>query len=173
MKVAGKEMTLIAKEVCALARGLSFQSEQGWTFSANYMANYLREHADNGAGLNSDKAAMMAAGRLDLLLGETRPTLSGLFSEADVMALMDCYQGTLFFPDQMNCIASDLCDHLGVELDAYETSSIGPLIHVLRGLTAVQRVTLADALEQTWYRGMRVEQKHPREFLASMGITLM
>lgn len=173
MQVAGIETTLIAKEMCALARGLPFQSEQGWTFSTDYMANYLREHADNGAGLNSDKAAMMAAGRLEWLLQGARPTLCGMFSEADIMALMDCYLGDMFSPDQMNRLPSDLCDHLGVELDDYEASGIAPLINKLRGLNAVQRMTLADALEQTWHRGMKGEQKHPRDFLASIGIELI
>lgn len=168
-----KTMSSADEKLCATPRSLPFHSKQGWMFSAHYMANYLREHSDNGAGLSSSKASMMAAGRLDWLLRETRPTLSGLFSERDVMILLDCYQGQILCPYQMSGIASDLCDHLGVELDDYETSSIGPLIHTLRCLTAVQGVTLADALEQTWYRGMKVEQRHPREFLASMGITLL
>jgi len=167
-----KTMSSAVEKLCATSRSLPFQSKQAWTFSSHYMASYLQEHADNGTGLSSNKAALMAAGRLDWLLQETRPTLSGLFGGRDVMLLLDCYQGDLFFPDQMTSIASDLCDHMGIELDAYEASGIAPLINTLRGLTAVQRLTLADALEQTWYRGMRTEQKQPREFLASMGINL-
>lgn len=168
-----KTMSSISEKLCADKHGLPFHSEQAWLFSSNYMSSYLLEHGDNGMGLSVDKASMMAAGRLEWLLLETRPTLSGLFSERDVMVLLDCYQGEIFFPDQMNDFVSDLCDHLGIELDAYQTSDIAPLVDKLRGLNAIQRVTLADALEQTWYRGMKAEQKHPREFLASMGITLM
>ena len=168
-----KAISSAVEKLSAISGSLPFQSQQAWTSSSHYMASYLREHADNGTGLSSESAAMMAAGRLEWLLLETRPTLSGLFSERDVMVLLDCYQGEILFPEQMNCIASDLCDHLGVELADYQTSGIGPLIHTLRGLTAIQRVTLADALEQTWHRGMKEEQRGPRDFLASMGVVLV
>lgn len=69
--------------------------------------------------------------------------------------------------------ASGLCDDLGIEIDDYRASAIAPLIEKLQDLNAVQRMTLADALEQTWHRGMKVEQKQPRDFLASIGIALM
>jgi hypothetical protein len=173
MQVTEDKTMSIAEKLIAISNRLPFQSEQAWTFSSYYMACYLQEHADNGAGMNSEEVSMLAAGRLDWLLRETRPTLSGLFSEQDFIALLDCYQGDMFFPDQMNSIASGLCDHLGIELDDYEASGIAPLIEKLRGLNAVQRVTLADALEQTWHRGIEVEQKPPRDFLASIGIALM
>ena len=168
-----KTMSSITQELCAARNGLPFQSDQGWLFSSHCMSRYLQEHAENGMGLSPANAAMMAAGRLEWLLVETRPTLSKLFSERDVMVLLDCYQDEIFFPDRMNCIASDLCDHLGIELEEYETSGFASLVNKLRRLTAIQRVTLADALEQTWYRGMGVEQKQPKEFWASLGITLM
>lgn len=173
MQVEKQKAISVVENLCTTARNLPFEFQQGWMFSSYYMANYLQEHADNGTGLSSSNAAMMAAGRLDWLLKQTRPTLNGLFSESDVVVLLDCYQGGIFFPDQMNCIASDLCDHLGIELDAHETSVIDSLIDKIRGLTAVQRVTLADALEQTWYRGIGLQQKQPGEFWALMGITLM
>lgn len=157
----------------AIAEDLPPESEQAWNFSSYYIECYLREHADNGTCLGSQEVALFAAGRLEWLLLQTRSTLSGLLTEQDVIALLDCYQGSMFCPDQMNGMASDLCDHLGVKLSAYETSSVGPLIDKLRGMSAAQRVALADALEQTWHRGMCMEQKQPREFLASMGIVLM
>jgi hypothetical protein len=78
----------------------------------------------------------------------------------------------MFYPEQMNSIASDLCNDLGVELDKHEASSVAPLIDKLRGLNTLQRITLADALEQTWYRGMQLEWKRPREFFESLGIRL-
>lgn len=173
MQVTEQKTMSVIEKLCATPRDLPFQTEQGWMFSTCYMASYLQDHSDGGAGLSSDEAAMMAAGRLEWLLKETRPLLNGLFNEREVMVLLDCYQDGIFFPDQMNCIASDLCDHLGIELDAYETSGFAPLVDKLRRLTAIQRVTLADVLEQTWHRGMAVEQKQPKEFWASLGITLM
>jgi hypothetical protein len=172
MKVFENKTIDPAFELRAILINLPFQCQQAWTFSSHYMTSYLQEHVDNEEGFSSNQAATMAAGRLEWLLRESRPTLSGLFTESDVITLMDCYHDSMFFPDQMNCIATDLCDHLGDELGPYETSGIAPLIDKLDSLSPVQRVTLADALEQTWYRGMKKEQKQPREFLASMGILL-
>ena len=151
---------------------LPLESEQAWTSSGYYMATYLKEHADTDACFGADEASLFAAGRLDGLLRQTRPTLSGIFSENNIIALIDCYQGDLFSPDKMNNIASDLCDHLGVKVDSYETSGIASLIDTLLELSPVQRVTLADALEQTWYRGMKQMNKSPKEFFSILGIEL-
>lgn len=159
-------------KLSSISPDIPIKSQQAWLFSLDFMAKYLVEHADNGSGLSSDNAALLAAARMGWLLEQTRPSLSGLFSEGDAVALMDCYQGDMFFPDQFDRIASDLCDHLGVELDGYATSSIGPLVDKLQGLSAVQRVALADALEQAWHRGMKQENKSPTEFFATLGINL-
>lgn len=78
-----KAMSSAVEKLCATPRGLPFHSEQAWMFSSHNMACYLQEHADSGTGLSPNKAALMAAGRLDWLLRETRPTLSGVFSERD------------------------------------------------------------------------------------------
>jgi hypothetical protein len=160
------------KKLSSMSRGLSFETGQAWTLSTYYIGSYLKEHADNGAGLSSDNAAMMGVGRLDWLLRQSRPTLNGLFSESDIFDLIRCYQGSVFFPDQLNCIASDLCDHIDIDIKKYANTTIGSLIERLLSLSPVQRVTLADALEQTWHRGMSVEKKQPREFLESIGIQL-
>lgn len=169
-----------------LGFGLSFDAHQAWTFSHDYIASYLNEHsaepeeviedANEASGnaasddSNFKVAALMAAGRLNWLLQKTRPSLSGLLSERDIVTLLDCFQSSMFFPDQFGSIASDLCDHLGV--DPYEPSCIAPLVAKLLGLHPIQRVTLADALEQTWHRGMKQENMSPKEFLATLGIDL-
>lgn len=168
--------------------GLSFEVEQAWLFSASYMASYLSEHTavhrkvnDEGSPRGDSKTlhdrslevpALLATGRLEWLLRETRPSLCGLLSESDVATLLDCYQNDIFFPDQFSTIASDLCDHLGIDLDDYETSDIAPLVDKLRRLNPVQRVTLADALEQAWHRGLK-ESLTPKEVLATLGIELV
>lgn len=116
--------------------------------------------------------ALFAAARLDWLLRKTRPSLSGLLSEHDVIMLLDCFQDDIFLPDQFQSIASDLCDHLGIELDDYETSNVASLVDKLRRLNSVQRVALADALEQAWHRGMKQENKSLKEFFATLDIDL-
>jgi hypothetical protein len=52
----------------------------------------------------------------------------------------------------------------------YATSRISPLVDTLLDLSAIQRLTLADALAQTWHRGMKQENMSPKEFLATLGI---
>ncbi len=151
---------------------LPMQSQQALTFSHDYTARYMLEHADNGSGLSWHNAASLAAARYEWVLLETRKSLNNLFSEGDISALNDCYPGAVFYPHQMNRIASDLCDHLGIDVDAYETSDMAPLIDTLRGLDAAQCMTLADALEQAWYRGMKQENLSPKAFFATLGIDL-
>lgn len=163
------EATIARFTDIAEAEHLPFGTQQGWTSSQYYMTTYLHEHADNGACLNSEEVALFAAGRLEWLLRETRPSLSGLFTEQDVIVLLNCFQGDLFSPDQLSKIATNVCDDLGIELDAYKSSGIGPLINTLRGLTSVQQVALADVLEQLWHRGMSGDMG---EFLASLEIVL-
>jgi hypothetical protein len=114
----------------------------------------------------------LATARLEWILRETRRELSGRFTSEEFWALLECYQGTVFFPDLFYSLASDLCDDCGVDLDAYETSSIAPLVSKLLALTPCQRATLADALEQAWYRGMQ-SCKSPETIFSSLGIKLL
>lgn len=94
-----------------------------------------------------------------------------MFSGDDVICLMDCFQGDIFFPDQMRDLASDLCDHWGIEPDDYSATEFAPLIDKLLALSSVQRLTLADALEQAWYRGYEMN-RDPLEIFSELGIEL-
>lgn len=176
------------QRLTAIRENLPFELEQAWMSSEFYIESYLNEHAavqpedgedrdeagDEGESDTSsaDTTALMAAGRLEWLLLETRPSLSGQLNDWDITTLLDCYQGQIFSPDNFECIASDLCDHLGVQVGFYETSDIALLVDKLIGLNRMEMVTLADALEQTWHRGMKQENMSPKEFLATLGIDL-
>lgn len=164
---------------------LTYETDQAWMFYKPYTEEYLSKHlavhskaSDEGGNerdgktcseRSSEVPALLATGRLAWLLDETRPSLSGLLSESDVATLLDCYLGNIFIPDQLYNIECELCDHLGIELVDYETSDIASLIDKIRPMDFMQRVTLADALEQTWHRGMK-EGLTPKEFLATLGI---
>jgi hypothetical protein len=182
------KLSAALQKVIAIRDGLPLKFKRAWIASELYIASYLSDHArehaeasDDGTMVTDneecdasspDVEALMAAGRLDWLLRTTRPSLCGLLSEGDVVALLDCYQGDRFFPNQFDRIASDLCDHSGVELKTYKSSCIAALVKKLLKLSPIQRVTLVDALEQTWHRGMKQEGKSPKEFFATLGITL-
>jgi hypothetical protein len=183
-----KTMSSTTQNLAAIRNVLPFEVEQAWTFSESYIRNYLNEHAlahvKAGEECKSEEVveafndqsfevpALLAAGRLDWLLQQTRPSLSGLLSTQEVATLLDCYQGDLFFPDQLGRTASDLCAHLGVETHLSSGKPLAQLIEKLIDLTSSQRLTLADALEQAWHRGMKQENKSPQEFFATLGIEL-
>lgn len=173
----------------AIGDSVQFHAEQAWMTSAFYISGYLNDHATKngadskhdiegaskervGGGSSNVGALIAAAGRLEWLLREARPSLSGRLSKRDVITLLDCYQGHIFSPDNFDCIPSDLCAHLGIELDLYGTSDIAPLVDKLLDLNAIQRLTLADALEQAWHRGMMQEGKSPTGFFATLDINL-
>ena len=181
-------MSATTQNLAAIRNGLPFEVEQAWIFSESYIRNYLSEHAPAHVRANDEGElkdvvescddrsfevpALLAAGRLDWLLQQTRSSLSGLLSTQEVAMLLDCYQGALFFPDQLDSIASDLCDHLGLDSDLCSSTPVAQLVDSLIDLTPLQRVTLADALEQAWHRGMKQENKSPKEFFATLGIEL-
>jgi hypothetical protein len=169
-----KTMSAIKLDLTAIRNGLPFEVEQAWIFSESYIATYLTDHTpayiknDEESQLrdvveacddrSSEVPALLAAGRLEWLLRQTRPSLS--------------YQGDLFFPDQLGRTASDLCAHLGVETHLSSGKPLAQLIEKLIDLTPSQQLTLADALEQAWHRGMKQENKSPKEFFATLGIDL-
>jgi len=148
-----------------------FFAQQAVLFSAELNSTYLRDHLKQSDGLTAAAAASLATSKLQWILQSTRRELSGLFDEAEIHTLMDCFQGELFFPDLFNSLASDLCGHLGIEFDDVEESEVAILANKLLELTPSQRATLADALEQAWHRGLKSGQS-PKEFFATLGIAL-
>ena len=164
----------IAAAVASIARQLPFGPQQALTLSIDGIAKYDEEHAVPSTGLDYQSAALLAAARLDYVLQATRPELSDTFDEGEINTLLDCYQGDNFFPDQFDSMDSDLCDHWGIEIDDFEDegSDIAELVSKLRSLSRVQRVVLADALEQAWHRGIKNETT-PAEIFAGLGINLL
>ena len=172
VKKSENKFEIMVDQLLELSNHLPLEVVDSWTYSSYNIARYLHEHADNGAGLDVKSSALMAAGRLDLLLRETRLTLGGLFVSADILTLVNCYQGHIFSPTEIHGIESVVCDDLGIELEDYQSSSVAALIDKLRSLSSVQRLALVDALEQFWYRGILLETTELREFFASLEIRL-
>ena len=129
---------------------LDFDYQQSYELSTTYAARYLgcRSLFPSSPGLEANE--IMATGRLEWLLRHSRSSLASQFTLEDVTRLLDCYQGDIFFPDQISSLASDLCDRLGIEMDAYADSAIAPLVRKLLALSPAQKLTLVDALEQVW-----------------------
>ncbi len=141
-------------------------------FSRFYSSRYADDHRLPSGEISVEQTLDIASARLQWALEQVRPTLSGIFTENDILMLMDCFQADLFSPGQFNSIASELCDHHGIELEDYESTSLGELVGKLFALDQIQKMALADALEQAWHRGLKSNQG-PEEFLLTLGIELV
>lgn len=150
---------------------LPFYSQQALTYSAHWAERYSRERVGGKMAFDERTLGTIASARLEYVLGYARHELAGCFNEADIGLLLNCYQSEVFFPDQFRSFASDLLDDLGLDVETYHQDPIAPLIDKLRALTPAQRVALADALEQTWYRAIPAN-KTVAEFFAELGIEL-
>lgn len=150
---------------------LSFYSQQAIQFSAYYAENYHKQHALPKNGLSTGMVGFLAAARLEWLMERTRHQLNGRFSSKEIGALLNCYQAEIFFPQMFDGMASAICDDQGIEVDAHENSPIALLVQKLLGLSPLERVTLADAVEQAWYRTGENDKTHI-EVLAELGILL-
>lgn len=141
-----------SRSIAVGAESLPFASQQALAFTADYAAAYVKAHST--AGLSAERATLVAAGRLEWLLQRVRPTISGIFEINEISAILECYEDTLFFPDQFDDMPSDLLDHLADD-STLEHLPAPEVVQKVRKLTPVQRVTLADAIEQAWHRGIR------------------
>lgn len=119
MKSEVQGLTPIEQSLMAIGHGLPFHAQQPWAFSMFYIESHLNDHVyqygnDNKRddkrpsiesvdGRSSEVSALMAAGRLEWLLRETRPSLSGRLSEQEVGTLLDCYQGQIYTCGYCQC----------------------------------------------------------------------
>ena len=170
MKRIHNKSSQTATQLANLHEDLSFEAKQSWTASLCYMARYFDEHSYNDSGLCHKRSAMIAAARLDWLLQESRVTLNNVFTEKEIFILLNCYDVTIFSPDQIQRMASNVCNELGIDVCHHKEHIASPLIEKLIGLNALQQLTLADALERVWYRS--VETWRISEVFRSIGIKL-
>lgn len=146
--------------------------EDAIEFSEGYTLTYLQEHVSFENGFDERNVTQLACARLQWALEKSRRRISGIFSEADFMTLLDCNQDSFFAPDSFCSIPSILCDHHGISLDGYEATHLKALVNKLRDLDELQCFALGDAMEQAWHRGLDTEQT-TREFLQACGIELV
>lgn len=172
MTVNETSATSNTSEVPSIANGgMPSISERAINYSADYICEYEDQHVNEALSMDEYAIALLGVARLQLILEQVRLSLSGMFTEYEFMLLINCFQGDIFCPDQICRIASELCDDLGVDIDSYKTSGIAALVGKIQDLSVAQRVALADALEQTWHRGLTCNQT-PQDFLSELGIEL-
>ena len=141
-------------------------------YSEYSATNYIKEHRIVKDGLTPNHVKTLACSRVQWVLEQLRPQISGIFTKHEILKLLDCNQERLFISGRFSSIPSDLCDHNGIEPENYPSSPFKELVDKLLSLDSMQFFALADALEQTWHRGMKGKQT-PKAFLQTLGIELL
>lgn len=132
---------------------------------------YLEAHT-SPRGLTDADALLVATGQLNGLLRLARPNLSGLFTREDIEVLGTCIGMGPIGSSEIQFFASFVLDDYGIEPEDYATTSLAPLIDKLLKLTPLERLALADAIDQTCYFA-RDESLSLQERLAKLGIKLL
>jgi len=156
-------------KIVGISKSLPMYAQQAVLFSADHAAAYMDQHVLERNGMNAEAVGVLAAAKLQWLLEETRPNLSGRFTRDELGMLMNCFQAEILSPQEIRCMASAISDEYGGEPDEIGGSSLLPLVKKLCSLSALEGVTLADALEQAWYRA-GVDEKSHLDILADLGI---
>lgn len=151
--------------------GLPYCSAEAVVRSQGYATRYLEAHQFPKSGLDDSQVAGLATARLQWLLQHGRAQLRGRFTVEDVNCMMSCFQDALFFPDQMGSLAGEVAAEFGLEPDDWEQSPLAPLLTKLFALDVLERLALADALEQAWHRAAE-GRGGPTDVLAQLGIEL-
>lgn len=143
------------------------EAEAFWNLWA-YMGSYFQDR--EYAGMSPCATMWLAGGRLDWVMVHSRAELNGMFTADDVKTLLDCFQVHLFSQRELVDMPFELSGHL--HYDAWCEPETRRLLATLIQLTPLQRLMLADALEQTRHRGINTEKKSLEQFYASLGIKL-
>jgi hypothetical protein len=150
-----QNISKINSEISSTERPLAFEYEEAYSFSTWYASKHLGAKTMFPDSPSSSEISILAVARYEWILQKSAKSISNIFTAGDVIALLDCYQGEIFFPDRFDSIASDVCNHLGIELDEYESSDVAELINKLRGLSPIECAVLAEVLEHLWNTDMR------------------
>lgn len=148
-------------------------SGRAWKISIDHMTKYLQARDNDERGLDPEKVVWLAAARMQVLHDLTTPSLSGKFSESEIFTLMGFYSGDVISPERWVNMTVELNNYLGP--DEPYSREMDRLFEKLEGLSALERLTLADAVEQVSYqRGAEMADRlSPKEFLPSIGIELI
>lgn len=79
---------------------LPLYSQQALAHSKGWARKYTRERVGGKRAFDERDIGALACARLEYVLGYARRELAGKFCEADIVLLLNCYQGEVFFPDQ-------------------------------------------------------------------------
>lgn len=165
-------ITQAALNTSALPNGSKhFMSSDTVSDHVNEALDYLDEHTAP-MGLTEADAMLVATGRLNWLLKAVRPSLSDTFTADEIRQLGTCLgAGPVSSPDISN-LPGVVLDDLGIEPDAYASTSVAPLVDKLQALNALERLALADAIDRVCYCATDAVLPISEGF-AKLGITLL
>lgn len=105
--------------------------------------------------LETGSETVIERARLDYVYRADYSLLSDLFSEAEMASLVACFQGEIFTPQRIQHIASYFLSCACIS-GRILNSGEDLVYEKLSRLSPTQRLTLADTLEQLWFRGPEV-----------------
>lgn len=150
---------------------LDFQHEQTLMMSARYAEQYVEQHEILEDGLTADMAKTLASARLEWLLQAARPQLCGIWTLQDFFHMVNCFRSGLFHPDMYLSLEWTIWDDQSAYSHKEESSHLKELVDSVLALNPLQKVALADTLEQLWHRGFRMHVPIA-DFLETLGIEL-
>lgn len=121
------------------ADAAGFHARQAIDFSRPWIDDYDAQHGYQSA----EDRGLIAGARLDFLFVAARAGLSGFFSTAEFFKLMDCFAGEMLEPAAIDAMP---------EAVPKNNPEAIALSWKLSALDRLQKVALADLLEQAHYR---------------------
>lgn len=118
-------------------------------FSAWYAYRYGEPHEITGNGLTPEPSMNLMCVRIRWALDMAGSEVADKFSEAEIIALINCCVADLFLPDQFNSVASKLCDHLGITEDEFKSNEYKGFFKNLSDLEAIREKAMAYAKSGT------------------------
>jgi len=94
---------------------------------------------------------VLAVARLQWLLARTTPSISGFFKLSEIAALLEVLGDHVFFPDQLDTLAVDICVHYGIDPQNGVSGPVAELLAKVLGLSPAQLLSLAEVLEDVWH----------------------
>lgn len=131
-------------------------ARQAIELSADWIEAYESEHTIH----TPDDRNRIAESRLQFILMEARAELSGYFTAANLFDLLNCFTGQVLDPAAIEEIADAVLDDCPEQI---------LLAQKLEDLSRLQKVALADLLEQMCYRS-EVEACSPLLIAEKLGV---
>lgn len=159
MKISIAEMNVLQKQVVM-------------EFSELNTARYVHEHTGTAPWYCMEESLVIGCSRLQLILENQRSNLSGIFTEADIKALLDISGGMMSSHETIESLAWHVSTHYKMAKGSDATHHKNLLCSRISALSYIERMVLMDAVEQAWHRAP-FHNVSIRDFFLTLEIELL